>query len=175
MKAASNWLTGIDILIDMAGVLRGAAVEVQDFPEDTWYIVLDTNLGGTFLICKYVSAVMKHRANGVTILASSRAGVIGGSSSFAYAASKGGVHGFTMVMQQYLGKYGIRVNDVAPGSVRTPLKVENVKTMRQTRNITDNSLGDEINALTSPDDVAKIIAFMASDEAKLLQGTVFTG
>ena len=185
VEAAKNWLTGIDILIHVAGVLQGAGVEVDEFPENIWDTVLDTNLRGTFLLCKYVSSVMKQNKKGVIILTSSGAGVTGGSSSYAYGASKGGVHGFTMVMQGYLESYGIRVNDVAPGSVRTPLKIENVNVMHQKAKHNINlpskfsragqSLEDQLDELTSPDDVAKIIAFMASDEANLLKGTVFTG
>lgn len=174
VEVASYWLTGVDVLIHMAGILQGAGLEIHDFPEDEWDIVLDTNLKGTFLICKHVSAVMRREKNGVIILASSGAGVTAGSSSLAYGASKGGVHGLTMVMHKYFKKYGIRVNDIAPGSVRTPMKLENVKTMHQ-KHPADKSIQDKIASLSSPDDVAKIIAFMASDEAKLLKGTVFTG
>ncbi|MDP7232112.1 MAG: SDR family oxidoreductase [Dehalococcoidia bacterium] len=182
VEAATNWLTDIDILIHVAGVLQGEGVEIDEFPENIWDIVLDTNLRGSFLVSKYVSSVMIQNKKGVIILTSSGAGVKGGSSSYAYGASKGGVHGLTLVLQQYLESHGIRVNDVAPGSVKTPLKVKNVNIMHQKAKDNINlaskysgSLEDKLNDLTSPDDVAKIIAFMASDEANLLKGTVFTG
>ncbi len=173
VEAANNWLGGIDILIHMAGILEGAGVEIDDFPENIWDSVLDVNLRGTYLICKYVSPIMKKEAKGTIILASSPAGVEGRSSSLAYGASKGGVHGFTITLQDGLKKFGIRVNDIAPGSVKTPLKVKNVKVMDKKIN---NSipLKNQINELISPDDVAKIVAFMASEDAKELKGTVFT-
>tara|TARA_Y100000590_G_scaffold469919_1_gene660670 strand:+ start:37679 stop:38422 length:744 start_codon:yes stop_codon:yes gene_type:complete len=173
VEAANNWLGGIDILIHMAGILEGAGVEIDNFPENVWDSILDVNLRGTYLICKYVSPIMKKKSKGIIILASSPAGVQGKSSSLAYGASKGGVHGFTITLQDNLKKFGIRVNDIAPGSVRTPLKIKNVKVMDK-KNINSIPLENQINELISPDDVANIIVFMASEDAKELKGTVFT-
>ena len=76
-------------------------------------------------MAKYVAIEMLKKPGpqrGTIILTASGAGVKGGSSSYAYGASKGGVHGFTMVMQQYLESQGIRVNDFAPGAVETPVE-----------------------------------------------------
>jgi NAD(P)-dependent dehydrogenase (short-subunit alcohol dehydrogenase family) len=173
VSAAALWLGGIDVLLHFAGVLQGANVELDEFPEDTWDTVLGINLKGSFLVAKHVAAVMKRQKKGVIILTASGAGVIGGSSSYAYGSSKGGVHGLSMVMQGYLGKYGIRVNDVAPGSVDTPLKVAQV---RHTYSITgDKETFDKTMAsLVSPDGVAKVYAWLASDEADYVRGTVFT-
>lgn len=177
VTAAKAWMGEIDVLLHFAGVLQGASVDLENFQEETWDTVLDINLRGTFLMAKYVVAEMRKKSEmnrGVIILAASGAGVKGGSSSYAYGASKGGVHGFTMVMQQYLGQYGIRVNDIAPGSVSTPLKRAQVTETHGISGSKEN-LDNLLAELTSPDDVAEIVAFMASDQAKLLRGTVFTG
>ena len=171
---AEAWLGGIDILLHFAGVLWGASVELDEFPEETWDTVLDINLRGTFLMAKYVVAVMKKQQSGVIILAVSGAGVRGGSSSYAYGSSKGGAHGLTLVMQDTLPKYGIRVNDIAPGSVKSPLKIGQMKSTAEMTGDTAN-LDQRIENLNDPEDVANIVAFMASDQAKLLRGTVFTG
>ncbi len=173
VSAAENWMGGIDVLLHFAGVLQGAAVELDDFPEETWDQVLDINLKGSYLISKHVSAVMKKQGSGVIILTSSGAGVKGGSSSFAYGSSKGGVHGLAMVMEGSLSRYGIRVNDVAPGAVETPLKVGQIKQSMERSG--DKSAHDRaMSSLVSPDGVAKIYAFLASDEADYVRGTVFT-
>jgi NAD(P)-dependent dehydrogenase (short-subunit alcohol dehydrogenase family) len=170
---ANKWLSGVNVLVHLAGVLQGASVELDEFPEETWDTVLDINLRGSFLMAKHVSAIMKAQKSGTIIIAASGAGVLGGSSSFAYGSSKGGVHGLTLVMQNSLEKYGIRVNDILPGSVRTALKVDQVK-------LTYDITGDKetfdrtMDSLVSPDDVAKVIAFMASDEASVLRGSVRT-
>ena len=174
VSEAEAWLGGIDSLLHFAGVLWGASVELDEFPEETWDAVLDTNLRGSYLMAKYVVAVMKKQQSGVIILAASGAVVRGGSSSYAYGSSKRGVHGLTMVMQTTLPKYGIRVNDIAPGSVKSPLKIGQMKSSAE-RTGSSTNVDQAIENLNNPEDVANIVAFMVSDQAKLLRGTVFTG
>ena len=175
--AAKAWLEDVDVLLHFAGVLQGASIPLDQFDEKTWDTVLDINLRGTYLMAKYVVIEMLKKPGphrGTIILTASGAGVKGGSSSYAYGASKGGVHGFTMVMQQYLEAQGIRVNDIAPGSVETPLKIAQ---LRSTGKVTERpaiQVEREVANLTNPMDVAEVVAFMASDEAKALRGIVFT-
>jgi NAD(P)-dependent dehydrogenase (short-subunit alcohol dehydrogenase family) len=173
VSAAESWLGGIDVLIHLAGVLQGASVDLDEFPDETWDRVLDINLRGSFLMAKHVATIMKKQRRGTIILTSSGAGVLGGSSSFAYGSSKGGVHGLALVMQGSLEKYGIRVNDILPGSVNTPLKVGQLK---RTYELTGNQAQYEnaMGQLASPDDVSKILVFMASDDADVLRGSVRT-
>jgi len=173
VAAAETWLGGIDVLIHVAGVLQGAGVALDEFPEEMWDTVLDINLRGSFTISKYVSGVMKKQRSGVIILTASGAGVTGGSSSFAYGSSKGGVHGLALVMEANLAQHGIRVNDVLPGSVATPLKVLNVEQMHEAGG-GKGSLKEKIDALVSPDDISKVYAFLASDEASMVKGSVQT-
>ncbi len=175
--AAKAWLEDIDVLLHFAGVLQGASIPLDQFEEKTWDTVLDINLRGTYLMAKYVAIEMLKKPGphrGTIILTASGAGVKGGSSSYAYGASKGGVHGFTMVMQQYLESQGIRVNDFAPGAVETPLKIAQ---LRSTGEITERPAAEvehQVANLTNPRDVAEIAAFMASDEASVLRGMVST-
>ena len=174
VAAAVQWMEGIDILLHFAGVMDGAYTPIDSFEEATWDRVIDINLRGTYLIAKQVVAHMNRQPDGgVIINTASGAGVIGGSSSYAYGASKGAVHGFTMVMQRHIDMSRIRVQDILPGRVRTPLVIEN---LRQQLEITgDQAQFDaEVAALTDPDDVAKIATFMASDAAKVMRGPVFT-
>ncbi len=175
--AAKAWLEDIDVLLHFAGVLHGASIPLDRFEEKVWDTVLDINLRGTYLMAKYVAIEMLKKPGphrGTIILTASGAGVKGGSSSYAYGASKGGVHGFTMVMQQYLESQGIRVNDFAPGAVETPLKIAQ---LRSTGEITEQPAAEvehQVANLTNPLDVAEIAAFMASDEANVLRGMVST-
>ncbi|MCH8911909.1 MAG: SDR family oxidoreductase [Chloroflexi bacterium] len=173
VAAAETWLGGIDVLIHVAGVLQGAAVELDEFPEDVWDTVMDINLRGSFTVSKYVSGVMKKQGSGVIILTASGAGVLGGSSSFAYGSSKGGVHGLALVMEARLSEHGIRVNDVLPGAVATPLKVNQVEAMHEAGGSVGN-LEDKIGALVSPDEISKVYAFLASDDASMVKGSVRT-
>jgi NAD(P)-dependent dehydrogenase (short-subunit alcohol dehydrogenase family) len=173
VAAAETWLGGVDVLIHVAGVLQGAGVELDEFPEAVWDTVVDINLRGTFTVCKYVTGIMRKQKSGVIILTASGAGVLGGSSSYAYGSSKGGVHGMAMVMDRQLKKYNIRINDVLPGAVATPLKVTQVEDMHEAEG-RQGSLEDKINQLVSPDDISKVYAFLASDEAAMVKGSVRT-
>ena len=172
IEEATNWLGGIEVLIHIAGILEGADTEINNFPEDIWDKVIDVNLRGSFLVTKYVSKIMIKQNSGVIILTSSGAGVHGGSSSYAYGSSKGGVHGLSLVLEQNLSKYNIRVNDVLPGSVKTPLKVKNVKDTH--KNNDKLSVDQRIEELVSPDEISKVYAFLASDEASMIKGSIRT-
>ena len=172
IEEATNWLGGIEVLIHIAGILEGADTEINNFPEDIWDKVIDVNLRGSFLVTKYVSKIMIKQNSGVIILTSSGAGVHGGSSSYAYGSSKGGVHGLSLVLEQNLSKYNIRVNDVLPGSVKTPLKVKNVKDTH--KNNDKLSVDQRIEKLVSPDEISKVYAFLASDEASMIKGSIRT-
>ena len=173
VMAAEQWLEGVDILINLAGILQGASINIEEFPDEVWDSVVGINLTGSYLMVKHVSNYMIKQKKGVIILTSSGAGVLGGSSSYAYGSSKGGVHGLSLVMMDKLSQYGIRVHDILPGSVDTPLKNSQIET---TRDITGNQ--DEYKnvkkILVNPEGIAKIIYFMCSDEAGLLKGSIRT-
>ena len=79
-----------------------------------------------------------------------------------------------MVMQQYLQSQGIRVNDIAPGAVDTPLKVAQVRSSGQIQGTPTAQIEQAVSELTKPSDVAEIVAFMASDEANALRGYIVT-
>ena len=171
---AAEWLGGgVDVLLNIAGVLKGANVDVTEFPEETWDFVVDINQKGSFLMAKHVARYMKEQASGVMVFTSSGAGVLGGSSSFAYGSSKGGTHGLSMVLASQLEQFGIRVNDVLPGSLDTPLKV--AATEESFGNTGDRERYERTMAgMSSPDGVASVMAFLASDEASYVRGSIRT-
>ena len=162
----------IDALITAAGVFRGTLVPVNSLEGAVWDSVLEINLKGTFLTVKHSVPAMTRRGKGVALLIASVGGVTGGSSSVAYGASKGGVHGLAMTLQSQLEPHGIRVNDVCPGNIDTPLMV------RAMRDMASAGQGDVVKdrraRLASPDGVARVLAFLASDDADYVRGTVFT-
>jgi NAD(P)-dependent dehydrogenase (short-subunit alcohol dehydrogenase family) len=163
----------IDAVINCAGILQGAFVSVDDLDEDIFQRVVTVNLTGSFLMSKAVVPVMKKNGRGVIVLVASGAGVRGGSSSVAYGSSKGGVHGLSMVLEPQLAPFGIRVNDVCPGSLDTPLKRQNV---------VDGALAHGQSpaealakaGLADPHGVGRVLAFLASDDADFVRGSVFT-
>ena len=171
---AVDWLGGgIDVLAHLAGILKGSGLEVTDVDESIWDPVIEVNLKGSYIVVKHVARHMIPVKSGVIILTSSGAGVTGGSSSVAYGASKGGTHGLAMTLDAHLSRHGIRVNDVLPGSLETPLKIG--ATEEQLANTGDRDRYDNIMAgLSSPDGVAAVIAFLASDDADYVRGSVRT-
>ncbi len=105
----------IDILVNNAGVV--SAYPTEDLPLDEWNRIIQTNLTGVFLMAKHVAQVMKKHGTGSIINISSIAGFVSfeGMSVAAYGASKGGVVNLTRYLASEWGKYGIRVNSIAPG------------------------------------------------------------
>ncbi|HLZ07621.1 MAG TPA: SDR family oxidoreductase [Chloroflexota bacterium] len=170
--AVTRW-GRIDAVINCAGILQGGFVAIDDLDVETWQRVITVNLTGSFQVAKAVAPAMKRAGRGVIVLIASGAGVRGGSSSVAYGSSKGGVHGLSMVIESQLASFGIRVNDVCPGNLDTPLKRQNVidgavaKGESPTEALKHAGLGDPIG-------VARVLAFLASDEADYVRGSVFT-
>ena len=174
VAAAVAWLGGgVDVLLHLAGVLQGAAVDLTEFPDAVWDEVIDVNLKGSYLLSKQVAAPMIAAQAGVIVLCSSGAGVSGGSSSFAYGSSKGATHGLSMVLAQRLEPHGIRVHDVCPGSVDTPLKVAQLRAVY--RHGGDRAQYEQaLRQLIPPQGIAPVFAFLASDEARYVRGSIFT-
>ena len=170
----AGWLGGgIDVLAHLAGILMGSGLDVTEVDDDIWEPVIEVNLKGSYLVAKHIARHMMKRGAGVIILTSSGAGVLGGSSSVSYGASKGGTHGLALTLDGHLGKYGIRVNDVLPGELDTPLKVG--ATEEHLRNTGDKAAYETtMGGLSSPEGVAAVIAFLASDDADYVRGSVRT-
>jgi NAD(P)-dependent dehydrogenase (short-subunit alcohol dehydrogenase family) len=173
-REAIDWLGGgPDALLHLAGILRGANVHLSEFPEETWDAVLDINVKGSFLMSMYVAPRMETAGAGVIVFTDSGAGVSGGSSSYAYGTSKGGVHGLAMVLRQNLASKGVRVYDIAPGNVSTPMKVSVIDdTYRRSG---DKAAYDaEMADLITPESIANIFAWLTSDASDAVIGTIFT-
>jgi NAD(P)-dependent dehydrogenase (short-subunit alcohol dehydrogenase family) len=178
MDVAAGESGRIDVLINCAGVLEGPFVPLEDFDLATYERVIDINLKGSFLAAKNAAKYMQKHGRGVVILISSGAGVTGGSSSVAYASSKGGVHGLYLVLRGQLQEHGIRVHCICPGGISTPLKLRVVQADADKMEGTDLERSEEFNrqaeALGDPMGVGKILAFLASDDAEYVRGTLHT-
>ena len=170
--ALERWGT-IDALIAAAGIMRGQQQDLRTFEESIWDQVVDINLKGTFLTAKHAGGAMLDAGRGVIVLVASKAGVSSGSGSYAYGASKGGMHGLAMTLERHLGPKGIRVNDVCPGDVDTPLY------RRSLQEALDNGADPAwveaaLAKVTPPAQIAELLAYLVSDAAACVRGTVFT-
>jgi 3-oxoacyl-[acyl-carrier protein] reductase len=155
----------IDILVNNAGVTRdGLLVRMG---EDDWQTVLDTNLKGAFNTTKAVVRGMMKRRSGRIINITSVVGITGNRGQANYAASKAGLIGLTKSVAKELASRNILVNAVAPGFIETDMTAELSEEARQTLR-TQIPLG----RLGSVEDVAGVVAFLASDLAGYITGQV---
>lgn len=156
---------GIDILINNAGVLRPTSV--IDIPEAEWDLVIEVNLKGTFLCSQAVIATMTSRGWGRIVNFSSTAGknisTVGGAH---YTAAKAGILGFTRHLAKEVAGAGITVNAVCPGLFDT----EMVRNTIDEDRIKAYENGFPISRLGQPEEVAELVAFLASDRAAYITG-----
>lgn len=155
----------IDILINNAGINQDALVSRMS--EDQWDQVIKVDLNGAFNCIQAVLDTMLNQGGGVIISASSISGIYGNIGQTNYAAAKAGLIGLTKTLAKELGKKGIRVNAVAPGFTITPM------TARVPEKILEiMKEKTPMNRLGEPKDIAQAYLYLASDEARFVNGAV---
>jgi len=162
MEKIVDYFGRIDILVNNAGVF-----EIRPFlqiSEDVWDKMIDINLKGTFLCSKMALPFMIKQKSGVIVNMSSMAAKTGGILPVAhYAASKAGIIALTKALAREFAPYGIRVNAVAPGVIKTKMAESQAEEKRKII-----PLGD----LGKPEDVAKAVSFLVSDNASYITGEI---
>jgi NAD(P)-dependent dehydrogenase (short-subunit alcohol dehydrogenase family) len=165
----------LDVLVCAAGVLRGAFQAPDELSLEDFDSVIDINLRGVFLCTKYAMPLLDAAGGGTILLVGSPAGVTGPSGSIAYGASKGGVNGLGMTTARHVADRAVRVNVICPGGIATELKLGVVGDQaRKEGKPVDVALEEAKAALGDPEGVAQVIAFLASDEAAYVRGTLYT-
>lgn len=157
----------IDALVNNAGInVEGS---VADLTWDGWRRCMDVNVGGVFLMSQAVAPVMQRAGRGRILNAASFAAIIPSVGSAAYAASKAAVVQFTRVLASELGPWDITVNAYAPGMVPTAMNgFAEMPEDAQDRLLDTLSL----RRWETPDDVANLLLFLASDQAGYITGTL---
>lgn len=166
----------IDILVNNAGGVRGQIGRpIEDITETDWNAILDVNLSGAFFMAQAVAPGMKRLNHGRIVNISSGAGLgISLTGIQAYASAKAGQIGLTRQLAHELGPWGITVNNVAPGFVRS-----NPSTEKQWHAMGEEGQQRVINGIAlkrlgTPEDIANAVMFFASEQAGWISGQVLS-
>lgn len=165
MDTAVRTFGRIDILVNNAGITRDGLL--MTMKEEAFDAVVDTNLRGSFLCMKAVVRTMMKQRYGRIVNLSSVVGLRGNAGQVNYSASKAGVIGMTKSAAKELASRGITVNAVAPGFIDTDMTAALPETAR-----TSLLAGIPVGRLGAAEEVAKTVAFFASDEAAYVTGQV---
>ena len=156
----------IDVLVNNAGIQRVGLIGELSFAD--WTAVVGTHLGGTFLCCSEAVPRMRRAGAGAIVSIASAAGFVGLPGRGPYCAAKAGIMGMTRALSLETAPAGIRVNAVAPGYTRTEM-------LQQA--LDDGSQREEwmlervpLNRLAQPHEIARMVRFLASDEAGFVTG-----
>jgi 3-oxoacyl-[acyl-carrier protein] reductase len=166
LQEAQAQLGPIDVLINNAGIRRDRALHNMD--PMLWQEVLDTNLTGMFNYSRAVIGGMIRRG-GLILNMSSVSGVIGIAGQTNYSASKAGMIGFTKALSREVGRFGVRVNALAPGAIETEMTgtMDEVARKKLVANVPLGGLG-------TAQQVARLALYLAGDDAAYITGQVFT-
>jgi len=155
----------VDILVNNAGITRDGLL--ARMPDEDWRDVIETNLSAMFYTCRAAVRPMMKRRGGAIVNVSSIVGVHGNPGQTNYAAAKAGIIGFTKSLARELGSRGVRANVVAPGYVATQL-TDVLPEAAKEGMLAATPLG----RLGDPEDVARAVRFLCSDEASFITGEV---
>lgn len=153
----------VDILVNNAGMTRDNVIMMMK-PAD-FDAVIETNLRSCWLCCKTAARTMMRKRSGSIINITSVVGIAGNGGQTNYAASKAGIIGLTKSLAKEVAARGIRVNAVAPGFVETDMTADLADEIKE-KAIEAIPLG----RMGAPEDIAKAVAFLASDEAAYITG-----
>ncbi len=159
----------LDLLVNNAGVFYPNTV--LDCTEEEWDLTLDTNLKGTYLMCRFALRAMIAQGGGVIVNNASDWGLVGGGEAAAYCASKGGVVLLTKAMAIDHARHGIRVNCVCPGEVETPMLVQEAQRLDTPWEDYLAAAADcPLGRVGQPEEIARAILFLASEDSSYMTG-----
>lgn len=167
VKAALNEFSSLQILVNNAG-MNWDAVSWK-MSEEQWDRVIEVNLKGYFNFTRQAAPIFKDQKYGKVINITSINGLRGKFGQTNYSASKAGIIGFTKALAKELGGFGVNVNAVAPGLIETAM----LRDSESRDKIIDMALAEIVlKRVGQPEDLANVVAFLASDKARHITGEV---
>lgn len=155
----------LDVLVNNAGLTRDASIRKMTLEQ--WDLVQTVHLRAAFITTKAAAEVMRGQRNGAIINISSLSGKVGNFGQANYSAAKAGLIGLTKVTAKEYAKHGVRANAVQPGLIRTPM------TEALSQEVWDQKLAEvPMGRVGEPDEVAKVVLFLASDLSSYMTGAV---
>jgi 3alpha(or 20beta)-hydroxysteroid dehydrogenase len=162
----------LDVLVNNAGI-PSPAVLIEDGDLATWQHILDVNLTGQYLGIRAAVPSLRRNGGGVIVNIASMAADTGIAYLSPYVASKWGVRGLTRTAALELARYGIRVNAIHPGVVRTPFVTEAVRPEERPVSETFSPDALAIKRLAEPQEMSNVLLFLSSDDAAFATGSDF--
>jgi 3-oxoacyl-[acyl-carrier protein] reductase len=161
----------VDLLVTCAGIIRDNLV--HKMTDDDWDAVIATHLRGTFLAAQAAQARMTQQGSGAMVLVSSTS-ALGNRGQANYSAAKAGIQGLTKTLAIELGRFGVRVNCVAPGFIATAMTQQTADRLGVAFEDFQTAAAAQVplQRVGQPEDVAGVIAFLCSDDAAYVSGQV---
>ena len=173
MESAHTLYGGVDVLVNNAAVVtKGTATSLT---ESDWNLTLAVNLSGPFLMAKEAIPSMAARGGGVILNMSSITGLVGRRDRVAYCASKGGLIALSRAMAVDHALEGVRVNVICPSGIETRQMAEmHAENPDQEQALAQTLSRHPIGRMALPRELARLLAYLASDDASFITGSVYT-
>jgi len=176
---ARGALGAVDVLVNNAGVQHVSPVE--DFPVEKWNLIINLNLNAAFHTTRFAFARMKARKWGRIINIASAHALVASPFKSAYVAAKHGLLGFTKATALEGAQFGIRVNAICPGYVRTPLVENQIADTAKARGISEEAVVKDVLLAAQPtkefvkvSDIAALTVFLTSEAANQINGAALS-
>lgn len=172
VRVVTEQLGPIRVLHNNAGLLLHSELDRGDGPVDllridAWFRTLEVNLAGAMMMTRHIVPGMVQRGTGSIINTSSVGGTRIGLANMAYATSKAGITGLTHSLAQHYGPLGVRVNQVAPGFIETAMSLRSSDAVHEPGSMAQRV---PLGRIGCPEEVAEVVAFLASDRASYVNG-----